>query len=363
MADKMNLKHVTVTTLMISLTAALASGCGVGEASVAADSEIQAATPIPVETAMPSRVDIVATYEATTTIASDADAPVVAKVGGEIVKLLVEEGDRVSAGQVLAELDGERLRLEMLSARANLEQARGEYQRYTDLAARGLVSEAMFEGLKYDLAALEATYNLARLNFEYSKIRAPIDGVITARYVKLGQSIDVAEEAFRITDTSELLAYLQIPQGELAKFSAGQAATLVVDAMPNATYPATIARISPTIDVRNGTFRATAFVDNRSGELAPGMFARFSIAYEQHSDALVIPRAAIIEEDDQASVYVVADGAVARRVIQVGIESGNLVEVVGGLAIDEEVVINGQASLRDGSKVLASNRSTTSYAG
>ncbi|HSN51638.1 MAG TPA: efflux RND transporter periplasmic adaptor subunit [Woeseiaceae bacterium] len=359
----MNLKHVTVTTLIISLTVALASGCGVGEASVAPESETRAATPIPVETAMPTRIDIVATYEATTTIASDADAPVVAKVGGEVVRLLVEEGDRVVAGQVLAELDGERLRLEMLSARANLEQARGEYERYTDLAARGLVSEAMFEGLKYDLEALEATYNLARLNFEYSKIRAPIDGVISSRYVKLGQSIDPADEAFRITDTSELLAYLQIPQGELGKFSAGQAATLKVDAMPEATYSATIARISPTIDVRNGTFRATAFIDNRSGELAPGMFARFSIAYDRHADALVIPRTAIVEEDDQTSVYVVADGAVARRVIQVGIESGKLVEVVDGLAMDEEVVVTGQASLRDGSKVLASNDSGNNYAG
>ena len=363
MATKMNPKHVTGATLMFSLTAALASGCGVGEARVASDSEIDAATPIPVETAMPSRLDIVATYEATTTIASDADAPVVAKVGGEVVKLLVEEGDRVVEGQVLAELDGERLRLEMLSARANLEQARGEYERYTDLAARGLVSEAMFEGLKYDLEALEATYKLARLTFEYSKIRAPIDGVVTSRYVRLGQSIDAADEAFRITDTSELLAFLQIPQGELGKFSAGQTARLLVDAMPNRTYLATIARISPTIDIRNGTFRATAFIDNRAGELAPGMFARFSIAYDQHADALVIPRAAIVEEDDQTSVYVVANGAVARRVIQVGIESGNLVEVVGGLSIDEEVVVNGQASLRDGSKVLASNDSSTSYAG
>jgi membrane fusion protein (multidrug efflux system) len=363
MDTKMNTRHATVATLMLSLTAALASGCEVGEASVAPDSELQAATPIPVETAMPSRVDIVATYEATTTIASDADAPVVAKVGGEVVKLLVEEGDRVVQGQVLAELDGERLRLEMLSARANLEQARGEYQRYTDLAARGLVSEAMFEGLKYDLEALDATYNLARLNFEYSKIRAPIDGVVSSRYIKLGQSIDAADEVFRITDTSELLAYLQIPQGELGKFSAGQAATLIVDAMPNTTYSATIARISPTIDVRNGTFRATALIDNRGGELAPGMFARFSIAYDQHADALVIPRAAIVEEDDETSVYVVANGAVARRVIEVGIESGNLVEVVGGLGIDEEVVVNGQASLRDGSKVLASNDSSTSYAG
>ena len=128
-------------------------------------------------------------------------------------------------------------------------------------------------------------------------------------------------------------------------------------------YTATIARISPTIDVRNGTFRATAFVDNASGELAPGMFARFSIAYERHADALVIPRAALIEEDDQTSVYVVADGAVTRRAIEVGIESGRLVEVIRGLNSDEEIVVTGQSSLRDGSKVLASNSPGSSYTG
>jgi membrane fusion protein (multidrug efflux system) len=363
MTNTMTLRHTTTAALMLSLTAALASGCGVGEASVASDTEIEAATPIPVETALPSRTDILATYEATTTIASDADAPVVAKVGGEVVRLLVEEGDRVEEGQVLAELDGERLRLEMLSAKANLDQVRGEYERYTDLAARGLVSEAMFESLKYDLEALEATYKLARLNFEYSKIRAPINGIVSSRNVKLGQSIETSEVAFRITDTSELLAYLAIPQAELGKFSPGQFATLHVDATPDVTYAATIVRISPTIDMRNGTFRATAFVDNSSGELAPGMFARFSIAYDRHDDALVIPRAALIEEDDQTSVYVVADGAVARRTIQVGIESGELVEVVGGLAIDEEIVVTGQSSLRDGSKVLASSSAQASYSG
>jgi membrane fusion protein (multidrug efflux system) len=236
MTNTMIIRHVTTAMLMLSLTVALASGCGVGEASVASDREIEAATPIPVETALPSRADITATYEATTTIASDADAPAVAKVGGEVVRLLVEEGDRVSQGQVVAELDGERLRLAMLSAKANLDQVRSEYERYTDLAARGLVSEAMFESLKYDLEALEAAYELARLNLDYSRIRAPIDGVVSSRDIKLGQSIDVSDVAFRITDTSELLAYLQIPQGELGKFSAGQFATLSVDAMPDTVH-------------------------------------------------------------------------------------------------------------------------------
>ena len=168
---------------------------------------------------------------------------------------------------------------------------------------------------------------------------------------------------FRITDTSELQAYLQIPQAELAKFSAGHKATLSVDARPNTVYVASIERISPTIDVRNGTFRATAFIDNRAGELAPGMFARFTIAYEMHADALVIPRRALVEEDSQVAVYVVIDGAVERRAIEIGIESDGLVEILDGLHGDEEIVVVGQSGLRDGSKVLASNTLRDSYAG
>ena len=87
------------------------------------------------------------------------------------------------------------------------------------------------------------------------------------------------------------------------------------------------------------------------------------MAYERHTDALVIPQGAVIEEDDQASVYVVAEGAVSRRTIEVGIKSGDLVEVVDGLAGDEEIVVTGQSSLRDGSKVLASNNGGTSFSG
>ena len=359
----MKTHKLIVAILMLALTAAMLSGCGVGEASVASSEDIKAATPIPVEVALPTRADVFATYEATTNIASDADAPVVARVGGEVVELFVEEGDRVHQGQALAQLDGQRLQLEMLSAKANLDQVRGEYERYTDLAARGLVSVAMFEGLKYDLEALEATYDLAQLNYDYSKIRAPIDGVVSSREIKLGQSIDVNDVAFRITDASELVAYLQIPQAELAKFSAGHAATLIVDAMPNTIYVATIARISPTIDVRNGTFRATAFIDPRSGELAPGMFARFTISYEKHADALVIPKRAVIEEDDQATVYVVEDGEVTRRVIETGVQFDDVVEVLDGLDGYEEIVIVGQSGLRDGSKVLASNTLRDSYTG
>jgi membrane fusion protein (multidrug efflux system) len=354
------------TTIIAVLTlagSALLAGCGTGEASVTDKEAIEAATPVPVEVAQPFREDIYATYTATATITSDADAPVVARVAGEVVELLVEEGDYVVAGQVLARLDGERPRLEMLAAKANLKRARTEYERNIDLNKRGLISASMFDSLQYDLEALEASYKLKKLTYEYSNIRAPIEGVIASREIKPGQNLRVSDVAFRITDTKELIAYLQIPQSELSKFAVGHAADIEVASMPNTRFPATIERISPTIDARSGTFRATALIDNANGDLAPGMFGRFTIAYEQHKDALVIPAAALLDEDDESTVYVVTDGEVARRTVETGIEAGGNIEILGGLTEDEVIVVVGHSGLRSGSRVLASNINTDHYAG
>ncbi len=359
---KQSISLLAMFVLAIAALPAL-SGCGTGEASVAATHEAAAATPVPVEVITPVRTDIYATYNATTTISSEGDAPVLARVPGEVVELLVEEGDWVEQGQVLARLDGERLRLEMLSAKANLDKARSEYERYVDLNKRGLVSKSMFDGLRFDLDGLEATYELKKLEHNYSRVRAPISGYVSNRNIKLGQSIRESEEAFRITDTSQLVAYLQIPQTELEKFAAGHAATLEVDSMPGHKYAAKIARISPTIDTRNGTFRATAYINNELKELAPGMFARFSVSYEKHSDAMVIPARALVEEDEQTSVYVVSDGEVARRQIETGLESDGQVEVLSGLVGNEQVVVVGHSALRDGSKVLARNDTQELYTG
>jgi membrane fusion protein (multidrug efflux system) len=339
------------------------SACGVGEASVADAEAIQAATPVPVQVAQPFREDIFATYSATATIASDADAPVVARVGGDVVELLVEEGEYVRENQALARLDGERLRLEMLAAKANLDQARSELARNRDLHERGLISASSFDKLQYTLEALEATYELSRLEYGYATIRAPIAGFVASREVKPGQHLSVDDVAFRITDTRELVAYLQIPQAELQKFSAGDTATVEVASTPNAEYSATIARISPTIDTRNGTFRATAVIDNAAGALAPGMFGRFTIAYEKHAEALVVPAEALIDEDDESAVYVVNDGEVVRRIVETGVETDGKVEILSGLDENDVVVVVGHANLRDGSRVLASDTLKNSFTG
>jgi RND family efflux transporter MFP subunit len=264
---------------------------------------------------------------------------------------------------MLARLDGERLRLQMLEAKANLEKTRKSYQRYVQLHERGLVSASTFEGLKFDMDALEATYELKRLNYNYTIIRAPISGVVSSRDVKLGQHVMAGAPTFKITDLSKLVAYLSIPQTELSKISAGDSARVRVDAMPEIEFDAMIARISPTIDPRNGTFRATASIENQEGYLAPGMFGRFNIAYEKHTDALLIPAAALLEEDNETIVYVVIDGSAIRRAVEIGIRSEDTVEIIDGLDASDRIVVTGHGGLRDGARVLASNDSTNSLTG
>ncbi len=349
----MRLKQIVIAALAATVTIAL-TACGVGEAKITSTDDQAAVTALPVEVSSPTKADIFATYHTTTTIESDTDALIIARVGGEVIEILVEEGDQVYQGQLLARLDGDRLRLKTLQAKANLDKADKEYERFVRLHEKGLVSASAYEGLQFDLYALEAAYELRRLEYEYTNIRASISGVVSAREVKVGQHVGVNDATFKVTDTSSLVAYLRIPQSELVKFSAGHQAKVNVDAMPDTSFVATIARISPTIDARNGTFRVTAYIDNEDGLLAPGMFGRFDIEYEQHIDALIIPAAAIVKEDNETVVYVVQNGTAVRRAIQTGIRSGDNIEVLDGLDEHEQIVVTGQSSLRDGSRVLAS---------
>lgn len=345
-------------TVMLAGAAALAlPGCETGEARVAQPEPAEFSSPLPVEVAMPRITDLYATYHTTAPLAADREALIPSRVAGEVVEVLVEEGEPVAAGQALARLDGDRLRLEMLEARARFEMTAREYARARRLAQRGLVSAAAAETLKFDLDALEAAYEMKRLDFEYTTIRATIPGIVSERHIKLGWRLEAGAPAFAIADTDRLVAELHIPQSELGKIAEGLDARIRVDAMPGHDFHATIDRVSPTIDAADGSFRATVYVDNAKGLLAPGMFGRFSIAYEKHADALTVPSSAVVREDSEDVLYVVQDGTASRRAVRVGIESGGMTEILNGLADGEPVIVTGQGSLRDGSRVLAISRS------
>lgn len=334
-------------------------GCKFGGDDKNADKE--ADTPaIPVETAVGSRGDIYAVYSGTSPIEAFADAQVIAKVGGEVREILVEEGDQVKSGQILARLDGDRLRLEMQQAEANLKKLKRDYQRNVDLRDRSLISAGDFEKIQYEMEALQATYDLAVLELGYTQVRAPITGVVSERFIKVGNTIDADAPTFQVTSLEPLISYLHVPEREYRRIAAGQTASLRVDALQGAAFEGTVARISPIVDPATGTFKATIEVYDQSERLKPGMFARINIVYDMHADALQIPRSAIVDEAGESSVFVITDETAHRREIRTGYTENGQVEIVEGLADEDTFVSVGQTGLKEGSKVAVINADDTS---
>ena len=339
---------------LVVLTALIMSACESGEEADEDDAEEEVAA-IPVETVRPVRGDIDAVYSGTAPIEAYADATVIAKVGGEVREILVEEGDDVGRGQILARLDGDRLRLEKNQAEANLRKLQRDFQRNVDLKDKGLISEGDFEKIQYEMEALQATFELAALELDYTEIKAPIDGVISERFVKIGNTIGVNEPTFQVTSLEPLVSYLHVPEREYRRINPKQTASIEIDALAGVSFDATVARVSPVVDPATGTFKITIEVSDPSRRLKPGMFGRINIVYDSREMALQIPRSAIIDESGESAVFIVADDTAEKRIIRTGYSEAGNVEVLEGITDDDEVVIVGQLNLKTGSRVSVIN--------
>lgn len=340
---------------------AVLTGCGKANGKTEAPGGDPASPAIPVEVSKPKRGEMAAVYTGTAPLEAERKAFVNPKVRGEIRAVLVEEGDRVREGQVLARLDGDQLRLEVAQAEAQMRRLERDYNRTLELQKKGLVSATAFENLKYELDAARATWELAKLQLSYTEIRAPIAGTVTQKtdIVKVGNTvvpaggvIQNADSAlFAIEDMDSLVARISVPERELTRLSEGQPAELTFDAVPGRRFAGEVTLIRPAVDAATATFQARVRVHDPEGLLKPGMFARIAIVYERKADALQIPRAALLDGDGPPRVFVVSDGQAVEREVTLGLSNGAWVEVVSGVADGEDVVVVGQGALRPGSAV------------
>jgi len=333
----------------------LLSACQQGNEVEEEQTEEEETPPVPVETSAPVRGDIFATYTGTAPIEAFAEADVIAKVAGEVRELHVEEGDMVSKDQVLATLDGDRLRLELSESQARLKKMQRDFQRNQELQEKGLISEGDFEKIRYDLEALEASYNLASLELDYTQIRAPIEGVVSERYLKLGNTIKTGDPVFRVTSFDPLVAYMFVPEREFRQIAAGQPVLIEIDALPGPPVAASVTRISPVVDPDTGTFKITIEMGAANQRIKPGMFGRMSIVYDRHDDVLQVPRSAIIETASQTSVFVVEDEFGIRKSVETGFSSNGMVEITSGLTDGENVITVGHVGLKNEASVVVIN--------
>ena len=309
---------------------------------------------VPVEVAKAQRKPIAASYSGTASLEAPGEAQVVAKTSGVMVQLLAEEGDQVTAGQVLARIDGDRVRLEAQRQLATVRKLENNFRRSQELAAQRLVSAEASDQIKYDLESARASYALAKLELSYTNIIAPISGVVAQRMVKPGNLIGLNAPVFRIVNNSHLEGVLNAPERELSRLKAGLPLRMVVDAVPGKVFEGKVDRVSPVMDSGSGTFRVVCAFDN-APELRPGMFGRIEVVYDQRQDALTVPRSALLEDEGEPALYIVRGKIAKRTPVTVGYSNGELAEILSGVKEGDMVVTAGKVAIRDGTEVQVIN--------
>jgi RND family efflux transporter MFP subunit len=330
------------------------------------------------------------------------DSPIYARASGYLEKWYVDIGGRVKAGQLLAEIEAPELDQQVIQAKATLqqagaalEQAKATYQqgktneqlarvtaeRWQKLAVQGAVSRqendtyqaqyqaalANSEALQKAIAAAESNVasskaNLSRLEqlqgFEH--VRAPFDGVITARNTDVGALINsgnggAAQELFHMAATNRLRVYVNVPQIDSRSAIPGVTADLTLAEFPGRRFKGTLVSTAQAIDTNTRTLLTEIAVDNSSGELLPGAYAQVHLRLPAAAPSLILPVNALVFRSEGLQVAVLRPGNKAELVpITLGKDYGTEVEVTSGIEASDQVIANPPDSLTTGTIVRVS---------
>lgn len=336
----------------------LMAGCGADAgAKTAATAEAKQAPKadqapaVPVEVAAVAAGPLAPSYVATTNLEAEREAQVRAEVAGTVVDVLVEEGDRVAAGQVLARIDNEKQAIELRQVESVLKRLDHDAKRNERLAERRMISREALEQTQYEQDVQRASAGLAAVTLRKTEIRAPYAGVVTRRWIKQGQWLKLQDPAFDLADFDTLRARVNVPERASGLIKAGQPVAFTADALAGRKFAATVERVSPVVDRTSGTVGAIVRVDNRDGALRPGLFVRLAIEYQHIDQATLMPKIAVIANEQATHVFVVDNGKARKRDVTLGVENGEQVQVLAGVEPGATVVTLGQQSLKDGDAV------------
>jgi membrane fusion protein, multidrug efflux system len=349
------------TALAAAGLLALAAGCGNesearpgnsgpqrGGPSMGSGSPGPSARAIPVSARVVEPGTMEVTLRASTTLRAREQVEVVPKQSGIVSRLLVEEGTRVSEGELLAQLDDEEWRLQAQQAEARAQAALDAVERARALRDMELVPEQEVERLTSEARVAESELGLARLRVANAGIRAPVAGTITRRFIERGQQVNTSNPAFEVADLDLLEAHLAVPEREAARVQVGQSARLLTEQGGAPIAEGEVARIRPVVDPESGTVRVTVAVSARAGErpLRPGQFVNVDLVTETLSDRITLPRTSVLVDGAAPRVFVIRDGRAEEREVALGYSRGDRVEIRAGLEPGDTVVVVGQDNLR-----------------
>jgi membrane fusion protein (multidrug efflux system) len=292
----------------------------------------------------------------TTTIEAKRQVDIMAKVSGQVIQLPAEEGIKVKKGNLLAKLEEAELQIEYMKTKVSLETDKAMLERAQNMLEKNLIAEENYETTRLQYESSKAAHEAARMQMEYANIRAPFDGIITIRNIELGQRVNVNQSLFVIADFDPLRAKIYVPEKDIGRIYEGQEAKITIEAESELEFTGVVQMISPVVDPASGTSKVTIDIVDDKRKLKPGMFASVFITTETHKNVLIIPKKALILESDLDQVYIYQDGNAHKVNLQIGISSGDHLEVLAGLQEGDQVVTAGQDGLREGLPIRIPNQ-------
>lgn len=391
----------TTWTALLPILFVLLAGCGNTEAKPPAKAE-EPARPIAVSVVTAEERALPTTLDVTGTLMADAQTDIASEIEQRVAEILVERGQFVSAGQVVARLDPEdaknqlheaeateaqireRLGLtngqtfdplktpEVQQARATTDRAEADYKRFAQLLDEGAVSRAEHDLRRADSLATKAQYETAvnqmrqlyqsllaqkvrvkmgHKAMEDTIIRAPFSGLIAEKAVNVGRYMKKGDRIATIVRVDPLRIELTIPEGAVAAVRKGQKVSFTVQSYPDRQFEGTIAYIGPAVRAESRALVVEAIVPNPKAVLQPGLFATAHIELPAARASLMIPATAVRNEGDVFKLFVAKADRAEIRIVQVGREADGRREILRGLAPGESVVNPQTADLADGTPI------------
>lgn len=307
--------------------------------------------PVPVEVAAIEPGSVSAYISSTANLVAEFEVKVLAEVGGRVLTLHAEEGDRVRKGQVLATLVPDDEQINVKKAQLKESNARLAFERAEDLVAKELISREEFDKLEIDYRIAEQEMAEAEWALAKTSIRAPFNGQLTQRMTQVGQHVQIGDELFQVTDFDTLITRIYLPERDVLGLTPGREVRIRLNAAQELAFGGRIRQISPIVDTATGTIKITVEAHEHPADVRPGSFVTVDIVRETRSDTLLVPREAVLRELQKAHVFVASDSVAEKRAVTLGLEEGDYVEALAGVEAGESVIVAGQGGLKDGSPV------------
>ncbi|MCX6132753.1 MAG: efflux RND transporter periplasmic adaptor subunit [Ignavibacteriales bacterium] len=281
------------------------------------------------------------------TITANSDVAIVSETQGKVIRVLASIGDYVKAGATIVEVDDELKKAAYATTEVNYEKAKKDLERYESLIKDSSVSDTQLEGARLAFKSAEAQYIVARRQFNDTKIKTPIAGVVSARQVDVGTMIQTNNTIANVVDISMLKVRLNVSEQDAFRIKAGDKVEVATDVYPGITFEGKVSSISSKADDAHTYPVEVVLANSARHPLKAGMFGRVSLVSVKDHESVTIPRQALVGSTKKPQVYVVDNGIARLRNIVVGAQVGTNLEVLNGIMESETIVMSGQNNLKD----------------